>query len=52
MPTAPNALTDDLLALRYMLGLRGAEFVNGALGNCPGRTTTGIENYLASKVVP
>jgi hypothetical protein len=45
-------LTDGLLVLRYMLGLRDVALVNGAVGNCPGRTTAGIEMYLANRVVP
>jgi plastocyanin len=44
--------TDGLLVVRYLLGLRGAALVEGAVGNCPGRNTAGIESYLASAVVP
>jgi plastocyanin len=47
-----DAATDGLLALRYMLGFRDAELVNGAVGACPGRDTAGIQSYLATKVVP
>ena len=47
-----DAATDGLLVLRYLLGMRGAALVNGALGVRPSRDTSAIENYLATRVVP
>jgi plastocyanin len=47
-----TAATDGLLVVRYILGMRGDSLVNGAIGECPGRDTSAIETYLASRVVP
>ena len=47
-----DVATDGLLVLRYLLGMRGATLVNGALGLCPSRDATAIEAYLASRMVP
>ena len=47
-----DAATDGLLVLRYLLGMRGATLVNGALGLCSSRDATAIEAYLASRMVP
>ena len=47
-----DAATDGLLVLRYLLGMRGATLVNGALGPCPSRDTVAIEAYLAARTVP
>ena len=44
-----EALTDGLLGLRYLFGLRGAELVRGAVGNDAARTSAAaIESYIAS----
>ena len=44
-----DALTDGLLMLRYMLGLRGTALVQGAIGAGAGRNTHSlIEAYLAT----
>jgi hypothetical protein len=44
---APDALTDGLLVLRYMFGLRGAALVTSAVGAAATRATaTAIESYL------
>ena len=47
-----DVATDGLLVLRYLLGMRGATLVNGALGPCPSRDTVAIEAYLAARTVP
>ena len=47
-----DALTDGVLTLRYLLGLRGAALVAGATGGCASRDTAAIEAYLAARVVP
>ena len=45
-----DALTDGLLLIRYLFGLRGATLTNGALGPGPTRTGPQIEAYLAAKI--
>lgn len=47
-----DAATDGLLVLRYLLGMRGAALVTGALGPCASRDATAIEAYLAMRVMP
>ena len=48
-----DALTDGMLTIRYMLGLRGAALVAGAVGDCATRSTsTDIQNYLSTRVAP
>lgn len=47
-----DALTDGVLTLRYLLGLRGPALVAGATGNCASRDTAAIEAYLAARAVP
>lgn len=47
-----EALTDGVLTLRYLLGLRGDALVAGATGACASRDTAAIEAYLAARVVP
>ena len=47
-----EALTDGVLTLRYLLGLRGPALVAGATGNCASRDTAAIEVYLAARAVP
>jgi len=39
--------SDSLLAIRYLLGLRGTALTNGAVGPNPGRSNAEIETYLA-----
>jgi len=42
-------LTDGLLLLRYMFGLRGENLVNGALANGAMRTeAANVETYIQS----
>ena len=42
-----DALTDGLLVVRYMLGIRGAALINGAVGASPTRSSVStIEAYL------
>jgi len=44
-----DALTDGLIAIRYLFGLRGASLIAGAVGAGGTRTTaTAIEQYLVS----
>ncbi|MEP7096628.1 MAG: Ig-like domain repeat protein [Dokdonella sp.] len=44
-----DALTDGILLIRYLSGLRGDALINGAVGEGATRTTaTDIESYLAS----
>jgi hypothetical protein len=44
-----DALTDGLLIIRYLFGLRGASLINGAIGPGATRTTsTAIETYIQS----
>jgi len=38
---------DGVLAVRYLLGLRGAALTDGAVGPNPGRSNAEIETYLA-----
>ena len=48
-----DALTDGLLLLRYMFGLRGTSLVTGAVGAGAARTTSGqIETYLGGLLQP
>jgi len=48
---AVDALTDGLLLLRYLMGLRGAALIQGAVG-APAlrRTAADIEAYIGSLV--
>ncbi|MBC7710727.1 MAG: Ig-like domain repeat protein [Rhizobacter sp.] len=46
--TSFNPLTDGLLVVRYMLGMRGDALVAGAVGSGAMRTTAQIEAYLAT----
>lgn len=41
-----DALTDGLLMIRYMSGLRGAALTSGAVGHNPTRDVAAIENLL------
>jgi hypothetical protein len=44
-----DALTDGLIIIRYLFGLRGASLINAAIGPGATRTTsTDIENYIAT----
>jgi hypothetical protein len=43
---AYDALTDGLLMIRYMAGLRGTALVNHAVGLNPTRNAAQIETYL------
>jgi len=43
-----NALTDGLLLVRYMLGVRGDTLVAGAVGNGATRFMAQVQAYLAS----
>jgi hypothetical protein len=44
-----DALTDGLLIIRYMFGLRGASLINGAIGTGATRTTApAVETYIQS----
>ena len=44
-----DALTDGLMILRYMFGLRGAALVNGTIGGGATRATSAlIESYISS----
>lgn len=45
-PTVYDAATDGLLLMRYLLGLRGAELVAGALGTSPQRNAAQIEAHI------
>ncbi len=45
---ATDALTDGLLVIRYLFGLRLPALVQGAVGPGPGRTNQQIEDYLAA----
>ncbi len=48
-----DPLTDGMLTIRYMLGLRGSALIAGAVGDCATRSTsTDIEFYLSTRVVP
>lgn len=47
-----DALTDGVLTLRYMLGLRGTALTSGALGTCASRDADAIATYLSTRVVP
>ena len=44
--TRYGAATDGVLILRYLLGFRGAELTNGALGGSPTRDAAQIATYL------
>jgi hypothetical protein len=43
-----DALTDGLLIIRYLFGLRGASLVQGAIAAGAPRTAAQIENYVAT----
>lgn len=45
---ATHVLSDGVLVLRYLLGLRGAALTTGALGPNPTRTGQALEDHLAS----
>ncbi|MEO7761015.1 MAG: hypothetical protein ABIS68_03780 [Casimicrobiaceae bacterium] len=45
-----DALTDGLILIRYMFGLRGASLTVGAIGTGATRTTAEIEAYIQSKM--
>jgi hypothetical protein len=46
---AADALTDGLLVIRYLFGLRGSGLINGAIGGGASRTTSSsIESYMAT----
>lgn len=48
-----SATTDGLLALRYLLGLRGAALISGAVGGGASRSTsTAIQQYLLGLTPP
>ena len=48
-----DALTDGLLIVRYMLGLRGSELITGAFDPTGSRTNAmAIENYLQLLMPP
>ena len=50
---AVEALTDGMLLIRYLLGVRGDALTAGALGNCASRTLAAdIEAHIAARVVP
>ncbi len=43
-----DALTDGLLIVRYLFGLKGSALVDGAIGTGATRTTAEIEAYILS----
>ena len=43
-----DALTDGLMLLRYLFGLRGAALTAGAMGAGPSRSGAEIETYIRS----
>jgi hypothetical protein len=43
-----DALTDGVLIVRYLLGLRGSSLTAGAIGASPGRSPADIEQYLGT----
>lgn len=46
----PHAATDGVLLLRYLMGVRGAALIAGALGNGASRNTAGaVESFLSGK---
>ena len=46
-----DALTDGLLVLRYLFGLRGASLIQGAfVAGAPRNTAALIENYLGTLI--
>jgi len=46
----PDAATDGVLLLRYLMGVRGAALIAGALGNGASRNTAGaVESFLSGK---
>ena len=45
-PTVYDGATDGLLLMRYLMGLRGAELVQDALGTSPQRDATQIEAHI------
>lgn len=42
-----DALTDGVLIVRYMIGLRGSALINGVLGSQATRSDTAIADYLS-----
>lgn len=50
---AVDPLTDGVLLMRYMFGLRGSALITGAVGPNAGRNTVdAIQSYIASQVPP
>ena len=48
-----DALTDGLLLIRYMFGLRGPSLISGAIGASAGRNTAAaVETHIASQIPP
>jgi hypothetical protein len=48
-----DALTDGLLLIRYMFGIRGDALTRGAVGPSAGRNTaTAIQDHIASQIPP
>jgi len=48
-----DALTDGLMLIRYLFGLRGASLIQGAIGPSAARNTAAaIEAYIATQVPP
>ena len=46
-----DALTDGLMLMRYMFGLRGASLIASAMGTCATRTTSAaIETHISSQI--
>ncbi len=46
-----DALTDGLLLIRYMFGLRGNALIQGAVGSSAARNTAAaIETYIATQI--
>ena len=45
-----DALTDGLLTIRYLFGLRGASLTKGAVAQGATRTGPEIEAYLAARI--
>jgi pathogenesis-related protein 1 len=52
-PGNPDAMTDGLLIMRYLFGLRGSTLTNRAIGPAATRgNSTLIEAYIATQMVP
>ena len=47
-----DALTDGLMILRYMFGLRGAPLISGAIGNGANRATAPLIEAYISRLMP